>query len=80
MALPQIKRAPRRPESINLVLGGLLQQKRGFCKGAECVVHSDGPRGNIAPLGAVAGSGASPYMGAVSGCGRSLSENGVFQP
>jgi len=79
MALPQIKRAPQRPESIKLVLGGFLAQKRGFCKTTESVVRHK-LRGNMALPGPVAGRRASPYMGAVFGAGRSNSKNGAFQP
>jgi hypothetical protein len=77
--LPQIKRAPRRPESINLVLGGFLQQKIGFCKGAECFGVNKW-RGNMDDPHPVAGRGACPYMGAIAGRGRPSSRSGVFQP
>jgi len=79
MALPQIKRAPQRPESIKLVLGGFLAQKRGFCKTAESVVCHK-PRGNMALPHAVAGRRANPYMGAVFGAGRPNSKSGAYQP
>ncbi len=77
--MPQIKRAPWRPESINLVLGGFLQQKIGFRKGTERADVKN-RRGNIARRGAVAGFGGSPYMGADAGQCRSLSKDGVIQP
>jgi hypothetical protein len=77
--LPQIKRAPQRPESINLVLGGFLQQKIGFCKGRERVGVNKW-RGNIAPGLAVAAFRAKPYMDAHAGRGRPPSRNGALQP
>jgi hypothetical protein len=77
--LPQIKRAPRRPESINLVLGGFLQQKIGFCKGAERFGVNNW-RGNMDGPLAVAGPGACPYMGAIAGKRRPTSTSGAFQP
>jgi len=79
MALPQIKRAPQRPESIKLVLGGFLAQKCGFRKTTESVVARK-TRGNMASARAVAGRLANPYMDAVFGSGRSNCENGAFQP
>ena len=79
MALPQIKRAPQRPESIKLVLGGFLAQKRAFCKTTDSVVRRK-LRGNMALPGAVAGRLASPYMDANFGAGRSNCKNGAFQP
>jgi hypothetical protein len=77
--LPQIKRAPWRPESINLVLGGFLQQKIGFCKGTERFGVNKW-RGNMDGSHAVAGPDACPYMGAIAGKRRPTSRSGAFQP
>jgi hypothetical protein len=77
--LPQIKRAPRRPESINLVLGGFLQQKIGFCKGAERIGVNKW-RDDMDGSHPVAGLGGSPYMDAIAGPCRLSSRNGTLQP